>query len=55
MVGAEWEEPQIGFPLMISFIVIQLSNTTPILGIAVKSAIPGIHGMAEQCGCMPVS
>jgi hypothetical protein len=41
--------------LVISLGVIQLSNTTPILGIAVKSAIAGIHGMAGQCGCMPVS
>ena len=41
--------------LVVALSQIQLSNTTPILGIAVKSAIPGIHGMAEQCCCMPVS
>ena len=32
--------------------MVQLSNTTPILGIFVKSAIPGTHGTAGQCGCM---
>jgi hypothetical protein len=41
--------------LVVSLRVVQLSNTTPILEIVVKSAIPGIHGMAGQCGCMPVS
>jgi flagellar basal-body rod protein FlgG len=35
--------------------MMQLSNTTPILGISVKSAIPGIHGTADQYGCMPLS
>jgi len=34
---------------------VQLSNTTPILGISVKSAIPGIHGTAGQYGCMLLS
>lgn len=41
--------------LMVSFLEIQLSNTTPILEISVKSAIPGIRGKAAKCGCMPVS
>ena len=36
-------------------LVVQLSNTTPIVGISVKSAIPGIHGTAGQYGCMPLS
>src|SRR5215813_9492319 len=33
---------------MRSMPVIQLSNTTPVLGISAKSAMPGIHGMAGQ-------
>jgi hypothetical protein len=37
-----------------SIFVMQLSNRTPILGISVKSAIPGTHGTAGQCGCMPL-
>ncbi|MGI9071203.1 MAG: hypothetical protein ACR2JB_07765 [Bryobacteraceae bacterium] len=41
--------------LVIALAVIQLSNTTPILGIALKSAIPGMRGMVEQCCWMPVS
>jgi hypothetical protein len=35
---------------MVSLAVVQLSNTTPILGIFVKSATPGIHGMAGSTG-----
>jgi hypothetical protein len=49
------EQQQIVLALVVSFLVIQLSNTTPILLMSVKSAIPGTHGMAGQCGCMPVS
>ena len=41
--------------LMIAFGQIELSNTTPILGMSAKSAIRGIRGMAGKCGCMPVS
>ena len=41
--------------LMVASAVVQLGNTTPILGISVKSAIPGIHGTADQYGCMPLS
>ena len=41
--------------LVVAFAMVQLSNTTPILLTFVKSAIRGIHGMAGQCGCMPVS
>ena len=50
-----WKDEPVAKTLMVAFMMIQLSNTTPILGIAVKSAIPGTHGMAEQCGFMPVS
>src|SRR5262245_755035 len=32
---------------------VQLSNTTPIFGEPVKSAIPGARGTAGTCGCMP--
>ena len=42
-------------PLVVAFAMVQLSNTTPILGISARFAIPGIHGMAGQCGCMPAS
>jgi hypothetical protein len=49
------KEEKITFALVVAFKMMQLSNTTPILGIVVKSAIPGIHGVAGQCGCMPVS
>jgi len=42
-------------PLVVPLQMIQLSNTTPILGISVKSAIPGIHGTAGQYGCMLLS
>ena len=42
-------------PLVVPFKMIQLSNTTPILGISVKSAIPGLRGTAGQYGCMPLS
>jgi hypothetical protein len=41
--------------LVISLVMVQLSNTTPILLTSVKSAIRGIHGTAGQYGCMPVS
>jgi hypothetical protein len=41
--------------LMIAFGEIQLSNTTPILESPAESAIPGTHGTAGMCGCMPVS
>ena len=40
--------------LVVPFSMVQLSNTTPMLGIFVKSAIPGTHGTAGKCGCMPV-
>ena len=45
----------IAFTLMISFLVIQLSNTTPMLEMFAKSAIHSILGMAGQCGCMRAS
>src|SRR5262249_61044366 len=35
-----------------TFLMVQLSNTTPILGIFVKTAIPDTHGKAGQRGCM---
>src|SRR3954464_12964524 len=41
--------------LMVAFAVVQLGNTTPILGICVKSTIRGIHGMGGQYGYMPLS
>jgi hypothetical protein len=50
-----WKDEPVAQTLVVALSQIQLSNTTPILGIAVKSAIPGTHGMAEQCGFMPVS
>ena len=37
-----------------AILLVQLSNRTPILGISVKSAIPGTHGTAGQYGCMPL-
>jgi hypothetical protein len=40
--------------VMNSVPMVQLSNITPILGISVKSAIPGTHGTAGQCGCTPL-
>ena len=49
------EEQEIVLALVVSLLVIQLSNTTPILGISVKSAIPGTHGTAGQYGCVPFS
>ena len=36
-------------------LMVQLGNTTPILGISVKSTIRGIHGMGGQYGYMPLS
>ena len=41
--------------LVVSLAMIQLSNTTPILGMSVKSGIRGIHGTAGQYGYMPPS
>ena len=49
------QDQSISETLVISLAVVQLSNTAPILGIFVKSAIPGIHGMGGQCGCMPLA
>jgi hypothetical protein len=49
------EEEKIAFPVVVPFKMVQLSSTTPILGISVKSAIPGIHGTAGQYGCVPLS
>ena len=40
---------------MVSFVMIQLSNATPILEMYVKSATAGIHGMGGQCRCVPIS
>jgi hypothetical protein len=40
--------------VMQTVLVVQFSNTTPMLGISVKSAIRGTHGTAGQCGCMPL-
>jgi hypothetical protein len=41
--------------LMVAFAVVQLNDTTPILGISVKSATRGIHGMGERYVFMPLS
>jgi hypothetical protein len=49
------EEEKVALALVVPFKMMQLSNTTPILGISVKSAIPGIHGMGGQYGCMLLS
>ena len=49
------EEQGVAFALMVAFRMEQLSNTTPISGISVKSVIPGIHGMGGQYGCMSLS
>jgi hypothetical protein len=49
------EDQSVAEALMVALSVVQLSNTTPILGISVKSAILGIHGMGGQYGCMPLS
>jgi len=54
-VARFWADYLVGQALVIAFRVVQLSNTTPILGISVKSAIPGIRGTAGQYGCMPLS
>jgi hypothetical protein len=50
-----WEEQNVALALVIAFLVIQLTNTTPILEMSVKSVIPGIRGTAEECGFVPVS
>jgi hypothetical protein len=49
------EEQHVVLALLVAFFVIPLNNTTPISGISVNSAIPGIHGMGGQYGCMPRS
>src|SRR5215469_5935737 len=49
------EEQNVILTLVVAFFLIQVSNTTPILGISVKSAIPGIRGTAGQYGYMPLS
>ena len=40
--------------VMNAVLLVQLSNTTPILGISVKSATRITHGTDGQCGCMPL-
>ena len=52
---ASRKQQQIALALMVSFVVKQLNNATPILEISVKSSTAGIHGMAGQCRCMPIS
>jgi hypothetical protein len=49
------EKEKVALTLVVPFKMMQLSNTTPILGISGKSVIPGIHGMGGQYGCMPLS
>jgi len=41
--------------LVVAFAVVQLNDTTPILGISVKSVTRGIHGMGERYVFMPLS
>jgi hypothetical protein len=47
VIPVRLDEP-VAQALVIAFIVIQLSNRTPILEISVKFVIPGIRGTAGQ-------
>ena len=53
--GGVWENQSVAQTLMVALAVVHLSNTTPILGISVKSAIRGTHGIGGQYGFMPLS
>ena len=55
IMGFIRDDQPVAETLVVSLEVIQVSNTTPILGISVKSAISGIHGTVGQYGCTPLS